>query len=1047
MSNFLRANDTSNSPDGSLPPLSPGSASSLQPVAASENPDETYSLTGTPANAPSEFDGNSVSTAPPSRMIPTDRGPLGKQFDKNSMWILIGCNVLVFMSSVCVMVLELTASRLIAKHVGSSLYTWTSVIGVVLAGITIGNFLGGWLADKAPATKLLNWLFLTASILCLSVLWLDGVASSQDRPVGLSWPAWVLCVVGMVFFLPSMALGTISPVVASLALSHSRKVGVTVGNVYAWGAFGSIVGTFLGGFILIDTFGTRAIVALVAGTLAVMGFLSAGSQWAFRSAVLFGWMQFVTIVGLSAAVTDVGARDFATFLAGEPASLNDPFMQGENGRPWAKYGKRLGGQLHALGLTLGLRDDAIGEYHDESNYSYINVTQTTEHGQRVSVLKLDKLIHSYFVTDDPTQLNYDYEKVYAAVTEQSVATWDRTTSVSLNEIRKEVSQWRQANAVAHPVLAPNAIRGEGLNALDQEVRKVLEGNSDDPRVLANAATENAAAESVALADVFQRFPSPVIFDAERQTLSLHGGMTPELRDELLRRHPYSHYWQAIERLAEMTRRADWGDFGSAPLATLPSGIAIPEELKTRVLFDRHLQALNVYRSLDADDVRTLLRLGDSEAVTYREAIERLYRQSRQVGTLFLGGGGFVFPRWIESLFPHEPLIHVAELDPGVKAAVQARMGLPPDDQTRVKTTIGDARNFVDDRVRLNQAAKNRGEKPVLYDFVYGDAFNDFSVPWHLTTKEFSEKIASLLHPTEGIYLVNLIDIYPRTEFPPGPHETLEVTIKGNLPEALTSRIASKDFWTAAPTLYSGLELQSQSDLSGYRLRFLGLMSDELRDRLLKLAEGYPPLADAAKRLYADSRKHWIAGEIPHTLTEIIDQPEEWVGVPAPFEGVEVWQAADYSAYRLAVRGVMSEVLRERLLKLAENKPSYAEAVQKLFDNSRKQRTGRFLGSYVNTIALVFPHVYVFSSEIDLPHANRDTFVIVASKRKLDLKELRQASQHWSGAPFASLETNAKDKPPQARGQMSQILANAHGIVLTDNYAPVDNLLSAVFDER
>ena len=77
------------------------------------------------------------------------------------------CNLIVFVSSVCVMVLELTASRLIAKHVGSSLYTWTSVIGVVLAGITIGNFVGGWMADRMDREKILGRLFLLASVASL----------------------------------------------------------------------------------------------------------------------------------------------------------------------------------------------------------------------------------------------------------------------------------------------------------------------------------------------------------------------------------------------------------------------------------------------------------------------------------------------------------------------------------------------------------------------------------------------------------------------------------------------------------------------------------------------------------------------------------------------------------------------------------------------------------------------------------------------------------------------------------------------------------------
>lgn len=1005
MPNSSDANPASSSPNTSATPAAPirsENTSINETVLMPTSSGETYSFNAAKPSTPSELDWNAASVPATSRPH-SDNVATAKRSAKNSGWVLVGCNLLVFVSSVCVMVLELTASRLIAKHVGNSLYTWTSVIGVVLAGITIGNFLGGWLADRAAPSKILNWLFLTASILCMSVLWLDGIASSQQRPDSVSWPTWVVCIVSMVFFLPSMALGTISPVVASLALSQSHKVGRTVGNVYAWGALGSIIGTFLGGFVLIDTLGTRAIVALVAGTLAAMGFLSAGSQWAFRSAVLFGWMQFVTMVGLAAAVTDVGARDLAAWLAGEPPSTNDPFEQSEYGRPWSKYGKRLGGQLHALGLTLGLREDQPGEYHDESNYSYINVTQQTENGERVAVLKLDKLIHSYFVLDNPTALNYDYEKVYAAVTEQAVATWDRSTTVSLNDVRREIEQHRQADAARLLPLPLEVGRREGLNALDEAARRVLEADSNETKSEQKTDSDSAASEkkdgdeslptdasltrpsgtlsqgergqdgtSLSLAEISKQLPSWVMFDAEKRTLSLRGGMTPELRAELLRRHPYANYWQAVERLSELTRRGDWGDFSSVPLASLPKDVTIPESLKEKVIYDRHLQSLNVYRALNAEDVQTLQRLGHIEAVTYREAVERLYRESRRIGTLFLGGGGFVFPRWIESMFPHEPLIHVAELDPGVKTAVQAKMGLLPDGETRVVTTIGDARNFVEDRVRWNAEAVKRGEKPVLYDFVYGDAFNDFSVPWHLTTREFSEKIASLLHPTEGIYQVNLIDIYPRTTFP------------------------------------------KKSDESSSN-------SDER-----------------------------VAGDIPEVLTRNVTDPGDWAAAPTPFEGLEITPTQDYAGYRLAVRGVMSDPLRDRLLKLAEDKPNFkpgfTEAVQKLYDNSHKQRTGRFLGSYVNTISFVFPYVYVFSSEINLPHAGRDTFVIIASKRKLDLTDLRQASNHWSGTPFASLETSPKGER-QVRGQMQQILANAYKMVLTDNFAPVDNLLSSVFDER
>ena len=1001
MANSSDANPASSNPKTpatTAAPIRPANTSNNETVLMPTSSGETYSLTDAKPTASSELDWNAA-TAPVSSQSNSENAAPAKRSAKNSGWVLVGCNLLVFVSSVCVMVLELTASRLIAKHVGNSLYTWTSVIGVVLAGITIGNFLGGWLADRAAPSKLLNWLFLIASILCMSVLWLDGIASNQQRPESMGWPTWVVCIVGMVFFLPSMALGTISPVVASLALSQSHKVGKTVGNVYAWGALGSIIGTFLGGFVLIDTLGTRAIVALVAGTLAAMGFLSAGSQWAFRSAVLFGWMQFVMWVGLAASVTDTGMKDLAEMFGRATTITSDDFDRSLKVSRWASFGEHFGKQMHELGLTLGLREDKFGEYHDESNYSYINVREDNENGERVAVLRLDKLAHSYFVLDNPTKLNYDYEKVYAAVTEQAVSTWDRTTTVSLNDVRREIEQHRQANAARLLPLSLGEGRGEGLDALDEAARKVLEGDSTEtnseqkPDADGNEAEKKDGNESLpadasltrpsatlfqgergqdggspSFAEISQQLPSWVTFDAEKQTLSLRGGMTPELRVELLRRHPYANYWQAVERLSEMARRGDWGDFGSVPLATLPKGVTIPAGLKESVIYDRHMQSLNVYRALNAENLQKLERLGDIEAVTYREAVERLYRESRKIGTLFLGGGGFVFPRWIESMFPHDPLIHVAELDPGVKAAVQAKMGLPPDAETRVVTTIGDARNFVEDRVRWNAEAVKRGEKPVLYDFVFGDAFNDFSVPWHLTTKEFSEKIASLLHPTEGIYQVNLIDIYPRTEFP---------------------------------------------------------------------AEGKK----------ADGTFHQIEGDIPEVLTRLIVDADEWAGAPAPYEGLEVSQTDDFSGYRLAVRGVMSVSLRDRLLKLGDGKPGFAAAVQQLYDQSHKQLTGRFLGAYVHTISFVFPYVYVFSSDVGSPQTSRDTFVVIASKRKLDLTDLRQASSHWNGAPFASLEPGTKGKPPQARGQMGEILANAYKIVLTDDFAPVDKLLSKVFDKR
>src|SRR6516225_3718827 len=102
-----------------------------------------------------------------------------------------------------------------------------------------------------------------------------------------------MLVVAWVFFLPALSLGTISPVTASMALKRSAKTGITVGNIYAWGALGSIVGTFLTGFWLIGEFGSSRVIGITACVLVLMGYAVAGGQRVFRAVALFGALPLI----------------------------------------------------------------------------------------------------------------------------------------------------------------------------------------------------------------------------------------------------------------------------------------------------------------------------------------------------------------------------------------------------------------------------------------------------------------------------------------------------------------------------------------------------------------------------------------------------------------------------------------------------------------------------------------------------------------------------------------------------------------------------------
>ena len=78
------------------------------------------------------------------------------------------------------MALEMVAGRLVQRHLGSSIYGWTSVIGVLLAGLSFGNFLGGKIADFVKNEKQASWLFLAASVLTLTIL-SDGNPAAMVR--------------------------------------------------------------------------------------------------------------------------------------------------------------------------------------------------------------------------------------------------------------------------------------------------------------------------------------------------------------------------------------------------------------------------------------------------------------------------------------------------------------------------------------------------------------------------------------------------------------------------------------------------------------------------------------------------------------------------------------------------------------------------------------------------------------------------------------------------------------------------------------------------
>ena len=209
---------------------------------------------------------------------------------------------LVFFTSGAVLVLEILAGRLLAPYVGVTLETYTGIIGVVLAGISLGTWAGGRAADRGDPRRILGPLLITGGALALCTIPLIRVVGAAGLGAG---PIGVVTLALVGFFAPAAVLSAVAPTVVKLQLTDLGETGSVVGRLSALGTAGAIVGTFITGFVLVAAFPTRPIVVGVGVVLVIVGLLL---WWRLRGpsrASVAGPL----ILALVATVFTLGAQD------------------------------------------------------------------------------------------------------------------------------------------------------------------------------------------------------------------------------------------------------------------------------------------------------------------------------------------------------------------------------------------------------------------------------------------------------------------------------------------------------------------------------------------------------------------------------------------------------------------------------------------------------------------------------------------------------------------------------------------------------------------
>jgi MFS family permease len=264
-------------------------------------------------------------------------------------------NALVFLSSAAVLVLEILAVRLLAPYVGATLETYTAIIGTILAGIAVGSWLGGKVADQRDPRTLIGPLLIVGGGLGFLAIPLIDMLGAGLR--GAS-PLTTTVITTVAFFLPAAVLSAVTPAIIKLQLASLEETGSVVGRLSGISTAGAIIGTFLTGFVLVAAAPTRFVVRGTALFLIVLGL------------VVIARLQGATRLG-------AGTAAFTLVAAAGSFAFTHPC-----------------------------------EY--ESNYycAFIDEDPDRPSGR---ALWLDTLRHSYVDLEDPTHLEFAYTQLFGDV--------------------------------------------------------------------------------------------------------------------------------------------------------------------------------------------------------------------------------------------------------------------------------------------------------------------------------------------------------------------------------------------------------------------------------------------------------------------------------------------------------------------------------------------------------------------------------------------------------------------------------------------------------
>lgn len=177
--------------------------------------------------------------------------------------------IIIFIVDAICMILELVASRLLSPYFGNSNIVWTSVIGIILLSSSIGNYIGGKIADLNNKELSLKKILISTTLYVILIPFLNSFVIKTIATNINNVKIGAIFSTVMLFFFPSLCMGIVTPIIIRLKINDLENAGKSTGIINAIGTLGGIIGTFLGGFVLLPMIGSNNTLFILTILLAI----------------------------------------------------------------------------------------------------------------------------------------------------------------------------------------------------------------------------------------------------------------------------------------------------------------------------------------------------------------------------------------------------------------------------------------------------------------------------------------------------------------------------------------------------------------------------------------------------------------------------------------------------------------------------------------------------------------------------------------------------------------------------------------------------------